>query len=82
MMICRSAACQMSRTQARKTKSGEQVIRELEAQGIVIRAAGRKTVAEEMPEAYKDVDRVVEVCHQAGISRKIARLVPIAVMKG
>jgi len=79
---CHGAGRQMSRTQACKTKSGEQVIRELEGQGIVIRAAGRKTVAEEMPEAYKDVDRVVEVCHQAGLSHKVARLVPIAVMKG
>ncbi len=79
---CHGAGRQMSRTAARKTKPGEQVIRELEAQGIMIRAAGKKTIAEEMPEAYKDVDRVVEVCHQAGLSRKVARLVPIAVMKG
>ena len=79
---CHGAGRQLSRAAALKRKHGEQVIRELEAQGIIIRAAGRKTVAEEMPEAYKDVDRVVEVCHQAGISRKVARLVPIAVMKG
>jgi len=79
---CHGAGRQMSRTAARKRKHGNEVIRELEAQDIMIRAAGKKTVAEEMPEAYKDVDRVVEVCHQAGISHKVARLVPIAVMKG
>ncbi len=79
---CHGAGRQMSRTAARKRKHGNEVIRELEAQDIMIRAAGKKTVAEEMPEAYKDVDRVVEVCHQAGLSHKVARLVPIAVMKG
>lgn len=79
---CHGAGRQMSRTAARKRKRGEQVIQELAEQGILVRAAGKKTVAEEMPEAYKDVDRVVEVCHQAGLSHKVARLCPLAVIKG
>ena len=79
---CHGAGRQMSRTAAKKRKRGEQVIQELKQQGILIRAAGIKTVAEEMPEAYKDVDRVVEVCHQAGLSHKVARLCPLAVVKG
>ncbi len=79
---CHGAGRQLSRSAARKRKHGKEVIRDLEQQGIHIRAAGTKTVAEEMPEAYKDVDRVVEVCHGAGISRKVARLRPLAVIKG
>ncbi len=79
---CHGAGRQMSRTAARKRKHGNQVIQELADQGILVRAAGKKTVAEEMPEAYKDVDRVVEVCHRAGLSHKVARLVPLAVVKG
>ncbi len=79
---CHGAGRRMSRTAAKKRKRGEQVIQELKDQGILIRAAGIKTVAEEMPEAYKDVDRVVEVCQNAGLSHKVARLRPLAVVKG
>ena len=79
---CHGAGRQMSRTAARKRKRGEQVIQELKEQGILIRAAGKMTVAEEMPEAYKDVDRVVEVCHRAGLSHKVARFRPLGVVKG
>ena len=49
---------------------------------IVVRASGRDTLAEEAPDAYKDVDRVVEVCHRAGLSHKVARMRPLAVVKG
>ena len=56
--------------------------RKLQAQGITVRSAGRTTIDEEAPEAYKDIDRVVRVCHGAGISSLVARLRPIAVMKG
>ncbi len=79
---CHGAGRQLSRAQALKRKHGREVARELEKQGIVVRSAGIKTLAEEMPEAYKDVDRVVEVCHNAGISRKVARMKPLAVIKG
>ncbi|MCD6350600.1 MAG: RtcB family protein [Armatimonadetes bacterium] len=79
---CHGAGRAMSRKKALKRKSGQQVADDLRRQGIYVRSAGMKTLAEEMPEAYKDVDRVVDVCHRAGISRKVARLKPLAVIKG
>lgn len=79
---CHGAGRVLSRSAAIKKHPSGQVRRELEAQGIVVRASGRDTLAEEAPDAYKDVDRVVEVCHQAGLSRKVARLRPLAVVKG
>jgi len=72
----------MSRTQALKAQHSNQVASKLAEQGIVVRAAGKKTLAEEAPEAYKDVDRVVGVCAGVGISRLIARMTPMAVVKG
>jgi tRNA-splicing ligase RtcB len=79
---CHGAGRAMSRHAAVKAKSGAEVVQELAAKGILLRAADKRTIAEEMPDAYKDVDRVVEVCHEAGISRKVARMRPLAVMKG
>jgi len=61
---------------------GEKLKGELEYQGIAIRAGSMPGLAEEAPAAYKDVDRVVEVVHRAGIARKVARLEPMAVVKG
>jgi tRNA-splicing ligase RtcB len=49
---------------------------------VVVRWTGRTTLAEEMPEAYKDIDAVVDVVHRAGISRRVARLRPLVVVKG
>jgi tRNA-splicing ligase RtcB (3'-phosphate/5'-hydroxy nucleic acid ligase) len=54
----------------------------LEDRGIVVRCASAGELAEGVPHAYKDVDRVVEVVHQAGLARKVARLVPLGVVKG
>lgn len=79
---CHGAGRVLSRHAAIKKHPSAQVRRELEARGIVVRASGRDTLAEEAPDAYKDVNRVVEVCHQAGLSRKVARLRPLAVVKG
>ncbi|RMG86219.1 MAG: RNA-splicing ligase RtcB, partial [Candidatus Dadabacteria bacterium] len=79
---CHGAGRMLSRKAALKRKKGAQVRRELEAQGIFVFSAGMKTLAEEMPEAYKDVDDVVEVVDGAGISRKVARLRPLGVVKG
>jgi len=79
---CHGAGRAMSRKKALQRKRGQQVAEELRSQGIYVRSAGMKTLAEEMPEAYKDVDRVVEVCHRARISRKVARMRPLAVIKG
>ncbi len=72
----------MSRAAAKRTKTYSQVVRELEAKGILIRASDRATVVEEMPEAYKDVDRVALVAQKVGIAKIVVRLRPIAVTKG
>lgn len=72
----------MSRHQAIKRAKGRAIWREMEDRGIIVRAAGRGTLAEEMSEAYKDISDVVEVVHKAGISRKVARLRPLGVIKG
>jgi tRNA-splicing ligase RtcB len=72
----------LSRTAAKKRSRGRSIARELEDKGILVRWTGRATLAEEMPEAYKDISEVVQVVHGAGISRKVAKLRPIAVVKG
>jgi tRNA-splicing ligase RtcB len=79
---CHGAGRRMSRHQAKKTARSRNVPQELEERGILIRAASRRTVDEEIPEAYKDVKQVVDVVHGAGIGRKVAMLVPIGVVKG
>ncbi|MEM2740175.1 MAG: RtcB family protein [Candidatus Bathyarchaeia archaeon] len=72
----------LSREAAKKRYPSSEIVRKLERQGIIIRAESMAVVSEEAPEAYKDVDRVVEVSHNVGIARKVARLLPIAVAKG
>lgn len=79
---CHGAGRALSRTAAIKEAKGRRIDRELEEQGIVARARSWKGLAEEQPAAYKDVDLVVEVVHRAGISKKVARLRPIGVIKG
>jgi tRNA-splicing ligase RtcB len=79
---CHGAGRVLSRNEAKRRAKGRSIEKELAALGIVIRAASRATVVEEMPEAYKDVEAVVDVVHHAGIARKVARLRPRAVVKG
>jgi tRNA-splicing ligase RtcB len=79
---CHGAGRALSRTAAIKEAKGRRIDRELDEQGIVARARSWKGLAEEQPAAYKDVDVVVEVVHRAGISKKVARLRPIGVIKG
>jgi tRNA-splicing ligase RtcB len=79
---CHGAGRLLSRHAALKKKHGAQVRKDLEAQGIWVFSAGVKTLAEEMPEAYKDVDDVVDAVAGAGISRRVARLRPMGVVKG
>jgi len=79
---CHGAGRVMSRHQAIKAAKGRSIVRELEDRGIYVRSAGRGTVAEEMPDAYKDVRSVVDVVHQAGIGKKVAKLRPLGVVKG
>ena len=79
---CHGAGRAMSRSAAKKVKSGQEVRKELESQGITVRCAATGELAEEAPYAYKDVDRVVDVVDQAGLARKVARLRPLGVIKG
>lgn len=72
----------MSRTQAKKEFSGEQVKRDLRARSIYVKAASAKGVAEEAPMVYKDVDEVIRVTQEAGIARPVVRVVPLGVVKG
>jgi tRNA-splicing ligase RtcB len=72
----------MSRAEAKRRVRGEKLREELKAQGIEVRAGSMAGLAEEAPTAYKDVDVVVNTVHEAGIARKVARLRPLAVMKG
>jgi tRNA-splicing ligase RtcB len=79
---CHGAGRLMSRGAARKVKSGPEVRRELEEQGIVVKASSVALLAEEAPYAYKDVSGVVAVVEAVGLSRKVARLKPLGVLKG
>ncbi len=79
---CHGAGRTMSRKKAKKTIHGATLREELEGRGILIRAGSMPGLAEEAPAAYKDVDRVVNVVHGAGIAQKVAKLKPIAVIKG
>ncbi len=78
---CHGAGRALSRHAALKEISGAVLQERLRAQGIIVRGSWRG-LAEEMPEAYKDVDQVVEVVDMAGIARKVARVVPLGVIKG
>jgi tRNA-splicing ligase RtcB len=79
---CHGAGRLQSRAAAKKQRGGRDVLAALEAKGIAVRAGSLAGLAEEAPEAYKDVEDVVAVAHGAGISRKVARTRPIAVVKG
>ena len=79
---CHGAGRRLSRHQAKQLARPRNIPLELEAQGILVRAASRAGVDEEMPEAYKDVTHVVNVVHGAGIGRKVVQLKPIGVVKG
>jgi len=79
---CHGAGRRMSRAGARKRISGQELRRELEGAGIVIRSASARGLAEEAPFAYKDVDRVVEVVERTDLAARVARLRPLGVVKG
>ncbi|MFQ5520458.1 MAG: RtcB family protein [Candidatus Methylomirabilia bacterium] len=79
---CHGAGRVMSRSAAVKAARGRQIARELGAKGILVRATGRDALEEEMSDAYKDVRDVVEVVEKFGISKKVAKLRPIGVIKG
>jgi tRNA-splicing ligase RtcB (3'-phosphate/5'-hydroxy nucleic acid ligase) len=79
---CHGAGRLMSRHQAARSITGQELRRQLEHQGIAVRGASARGLAEEAPQAYKDVTQVVEATEGAGLCRKVARLVPLGVIKG
>ena len=79
---CHGAGRVMSRTAARKMIRGGELLEELKEKGIMVMAKSLRVLGEEAPRAYKDVSAVVEVVHRAGISKKVARLRPLGVIKG
>jgi tRNA-splicing ligase RtcB len=79
---CHGAGRLLSRGEALRRAKGRSIARELAAKGIEIMARGKATLAEEMSDAYKDVAQVVKVMDGAGISRLVARLEPMGVIKG
>jgi tRNA-splicing ligase RtcB len=80
--VCHGAGRLLSRTAARKGRDAREVQRKLESEGVLVRSDSRDGILEEIPEAYKNVDEVIEVVHQAGLARKVARLRPMGVIKG
>jgi tRNA-splicing ligase RtcB (3'-phosphate/5'-hydroxy nucleic acid ligase) len=79
---CHGAGRVMSRTQAKKRMSGKEVAANLAREGIIVRAPNENAIADEAPEVYKPSDEVVGVVHDVGISRLVARLSPVGVIKG
>jgi tRNA-splicing ligase RtcB len=79
---CHGAGRLKSRSSATRTINFNTLMKELESKGIVVLASGRGTIIEEAPQAYKDVNDVVNVVHNAGISKRVCRMRPVAVIKG
>ena len=79
---CHGAGRAMSRAAARKRTSGREQKRQLAAVGVEVRAGSSRGLAEEAPFSYKDVDEVVETVERAGLAKRVARLVPVGVVKG
>jgi tRNA-splicing ligase RtcB len=79
---CHGAGRAKSRTQAKRETSADELMKEMKQKGILVKGQSRSGLTEEKPDAYKDVSQVVNVVHDAGIARKVAKLLPIAVMKG
>jgi tRNA-splicing ligase RtcB len=79
---CHGAGRLMSRGEAKRNVDHTQLLQELEKKGIKLKAASKSVITEEAPEAYKDVNLVVEIAHNSGISKKVAKMRPLAVVKG
>jgi tRNA-splicing ligase RtcB len=79
---CHGAGRLQSRTAVAKTTNSDILLKELRSKGIIVKASGRNTLAEEAPAAYKDVNDVVDVVHQAGIGKRVCRMSPVGVIKG
>lgn len=80
--VCHGSGRTMSRHEAIKKLSGKEIIKSLKSKGIIVKCWSLRGIAEEAPQAYKNIDEIVEVVHNAGLSNKVAKLVPFAVIKG
>jgi len=79
---CHGAGRMMSRSKAIRSLKASDVYDQLKTKGVLLKANCKETVQDEAPDAYKDIEQVVEACHSVGISRKVARLLPLGVIKG
>jgi len=79
---CHGAGRLMSRSEAIRQGKNRSIVKELEEMGVFVMAKEKAVLAEEMPSAYKSIEDVVNVVHNSGISKKIAKLVPVGVIKG
>jgi tRNA-splicing ligase RtcB len=79
---CHGAGRTMSRHEAMRRVSGQEVVNRLESKGIIVKCWSERGIAEEAPQAYKNIEDVVEVVHNADLSKKVAKLIPLAVIKG
>ncbi len=80
--VCHGAGRAMSRTAAKRGRDARVETKKLEELGVILRAETRDGILEEIPEAYKDIDAVIDVVHNAGLARRVARLKPVGVIKG
>jgi len=80
--VCHGAGRLKSRTQAVKSVKLDSLLKELASKGIMVKASGRGTIVEEAPQAYKDVNDVVGVAHNAGLAKRVCRMRPLGVIKG
>jgi tRNA-splicing ligase RtcB len=80
--VCHGAGRLLSRAAAKKGRNAREEQQKLEEAGVIVRSESRDGILEEIPEAYKDVDEVIEVVHEAGLAKKVARLRPMGVIKG
>lgn len=79
---CHGAGRLLSRRKATKVAESRDIKAELEKSGVLVMSRSQRTLKEEMPEAYKDVSRIVDIVEQNDLARKVAKLVPIGVVKG
>jgi tRNA-splicing ligase RtcB len=79
---CHGAGRVKSRTAATKSINADTLLKDLQSKGIIVKASGRGTIVEEAPQAYKDVNEVVDVVHNAGIAKRVCRMRPLGVIKG
>jgi tRNA-splicing ligase RtcB len=80
--VCHGAGRRLSRSAATRSITVNELLKEMDERGVIVKSASRKGLVEEAPEAYKDVREVVDVVHNSSLAKKVARLRPLAVIKG